>query len=251
MPVFFLAVLAVMGCEQSAPPSDRTLPSGSSPEGNTVTSETQDSPLKHASPMMDTRPRIVALGNSLTAGAGVAAGESYPARLQRRLEEAGFRYRVINAGVSGDTSAGGLRRIPWVLNSKPSIVILELGVNDGMRGFDLADVRSNLEKIITRLQAEHVTVVLAGMKLPSNYGTDYTARFAAIYPELAQRYHLTLMPFFLEGVAARPELNQPDGVHPIGEGYRIIVENVFKTLTPLLTQQPEAAPQLPIKNAPT
>lgn len=187
--------------------------------------------------------RIVAFGDSLTAGLGVAADEAYPAQLQRRLDDMGTRARVINAGVSGDTTAGGLRRVAWVLNSHPDIVILELGANDGLRGLSLEQTRQNLERIIERLQHAGVTVVLAGMKLPPNYGPDYTAGFEAIYPALAQRYRLPFIPFFLEGVAASATLNQADGIHPTKEGYRIITEQVLTALRPLLSQRPARSPQ--------
>lgn len=188
------------------------------------------------SPAPDTRPRIVAFGDSLTAGLGVAPDESYPAQLQRRLDALNFRYRVINAGVSGDTTAGGLRRVSWVLASKPDLVILELGGNDGLRGLRLDQTKLNLDHIIQQLQQAGVRVVLAGMKLPPNYGKEYTAGFEAIYPSLAKRYQLPLIPFFLEGVAATATLNQADGIHPTKEGYHIIVEQVLKTLVPLLDQ---------------
>jgi len=183
---------------------------------------------------VDARPKLVAFGNSLTSGLGVAAEDAYPAQLQRRLDEAGFRYRVINAGVSGDTTAGGLRRVRWILNSKPTLVILELGGNDGLRGLSLAETRRNLELIIEQLQQASVTVVLAGMKLPPNYGQEYTQGFEEIYPALARRYRLKLIPFFLEGIAGETELNQPDGIHPTAEGYRVIVGNLFESLKPLL-----------------
>lgn len=178
----------------------------------------------------DARPKLVAFGNSLTSGLGVSAEDAYPAQLQRRLDEAGFRYRVINAGVSGDTSAGGLRRVRWILNSKPTLVILELGGNDGLRGLSLAETKRNLEQIIEQLQQASVTVVLAGMKLPPNYGQEYTQGFEEIYPALARRYRLKLIPFFLDGIAGETELNQADGIHPTAEGYRIIVANLFELL---------------------
>jgi acyl-CoA thioesterase-1 len=180
------------------------------------------------------RPRIVAFGNSLTAGLGVAPDQSYPAQLQRTLDAAGYIYRVVNAGVSGETTAGGVRRVSWILNSKPAIVILELGGNDGLRGLSLDETRANLERIIQQLQQASVTVVLAGMKIPPNYGQEYTAGFEALYRNLAKQYRLTLIPFFLDGVAASSSLNQADGIHPTGEGYRIIVEKIFPTLEPLL-----------------
>jgi acyl-CoA thioesterase-1 len=185
----------------------------------------------------DTRPRIVAFGDSLTAGLGLGADDSYPAQLQDQLDKLKYHYRVINAGVSGDTTAGGLRRVPWVLNSKPEIVILELGGNDGLRGLSLDQTRNNLEQIIQRLHRAGTKVVLAGMKLPPNYGKDYTAGFEALYAALARKYQLPLIPFFLEGVAASTTLNQADGIHPTKEGYTIIVEQILKTLRPLLAQQ--------------
>jgi len=180
------------------------------------------------------RPRIVAFGDSLTAGFGVAAEQAYPARLQRRLEEQGLRYRVINAGVSGDTTAGGLRRVDWVLKSRPHFVILELGANDGLRGLNIEQTKANLEGIIQRCQEAGVTVILAGMKLPPNYGREYTNGFEAIYPALAKQYRLTLIPFFLDGVAGSASLNQADGIHPTSEGYRIIADKVMETVKPLL-----------------
>lgn len=182
----------------------------------------------------DNRPRIVAFGDSLTAGLGVAAEEAYPARLQRRLDEQGLRYRVINAGVSGDTTAGGVRRMDWVLKSRPDLVILELGGNDGLRGLNLDETKANLERIIKRCQDASVTVILAGMKLPPNYGTEYTKGFEAIFPALAKQYRLTLIPFFLDGVAGSASLNQADGIHPTSEGYRIIADKVMETVKPLL-----------------
>ena len=177
---------------------------------------------------------LVAFGNSLTAGLGVVAGETYPARLQEKLALAGYRYRVVNAGVSGDTTAGALRRIEWVLKSKPDIVILELGANDGLRGLDLKDTRTNLSQIIQRFQAAGAKVVLAGMKLPPNYGPAYTGSFQGMYIDLAKRYDIPLIPFFLEGVATKTDLNQADGIHPTGSGYAVVVDTLWPTLLPLL-----------------
>ncbi|NGZ02444.1 MAG: arylesterase [Nitrospira sp. WS238] len=186
----------------------------------------------------DGRPRIVAFGDSLTAGLGVQADESYPALLQRKLDDLQYPYRVINAGVSGDTTAGGLRRVPWILNNKPEVVILELGANDGLRGLEIEQTKNNLRQIVEGLRAAGATVVLAGMKLPPNYGQEYTTRFEAIYPSLAQEYSLSLIPFFLEGVGGTSSLNQADGIHPTKDGYKIIVEQVLKTLQPVLSKSP-------------
>lgn len=179
-------------------------------------------------------PTIVAFGNSLTAGLGVSPEETYPAQLQRQLDAAGIHFRVVNAGVSGDTTAGGLRRIAWLLKSKPRIVIIELGGNDGLRGLSLEETSNNLERIIQQFREASVTVVLAGMKLPPNYGAEYTKGFESIYQSLAKKYRLVLIRFFLQGVAGSPSMNQADGIHPTGEGYRIIAENVFVTIRPLI-----------------
>ncbi|MEP6934146.1 MAG: arylesterase [Nitrospirota bacterium] len=195
------------------------------------TTAASDRPTKSVS---GERPCIVAFGDSLTAGLGVSQDQSYPAHLQRKLDAAGYAHRVVNAGVSGDTTAGGVRRVSWALNCKPTIVILELGGNDGLRGLSLNETKANLERIIQQFQQASVTVVLAGMKLPPNYGQDYTNGFEALYHALAKQYHLTLIPFFLDGVAVSATLNQADGIHPTGEGYRIIVEKLFPTLEPLL-----------------
>jgi acyl-CoA thioesterase-1 len=190
-----------------------------------------------SSSVSDDRPRIVAFGDSLTAGLGVQADESYPAQLQRRLDSLGYHYRVINAGVSGDTTAGGLRRVPWILNNKPELVILELGANDGLRGLPVDQTKSNIRQIIRQLQKAGTTVVLAGMKLPPNYGQDYTTSFEAMYQMLAKEYQLVLIPFFLEGVGGSSSLNQADGIHPTKEGYGIIVEQVLKVLRPVLNER--------------
>lgn len=216
-------------CDTSPDPGS---PPPSSPPASFSHGSSEREP--HRNQQLGDRPVIVAFGDSLTAGFGVPPEESYPAQLQRRLDEAGYRYRVVNAGVSGDTTAGGVRRVDWVLKSHPRIVILELGGNDGLRGLDLNQIRQNLERIITRLQAAGVTVVLVGMQLPPNYGLDYTTRFAQLYEELARKYRLTYMPFFLEGVGAVAALNQADGIHPTGAGYRVIVQNLFPVLEPLL-----------------
>lgn len=186
-------------------------------------------------------PTIVAFGDSLTAGFGVSREEAYPAQLEERLRAKGFAYRVLNAGVSGETTAGALRRVDWILKHDPSIVILELGANDGLRGLPLRDTYANLEAIIRRLQDHGVTVLLVGMKIPPNYGLDYTTDFSMMYERLAEQFHVPFMPFFLEDVAARPEFNQGDGIHPTAEGYRLIVENVLEALIPVLRAEEKVA----------
>ena len=179
---------------------------------------------------------IVAFGDSLTAGLGVPAAESYPALLAVRLLAEGYHYRVVNAGVSGDTTAGGLRRVDWALRLYPEIVILELGVNDALRGQDLSAVRINLDRLVERFQSAGARVLLAGMRLPPNYGARYGAEFLGVYKEIARRRGAALMPFFLDGVGGDPRLNQPDGVHPTAEGYRLIVDRLWPHLRPLLTR---------------
>jgi acyl-CoA thioesterase-1 len=183
-----------------------------------------------------TVPTIVAFGDSLTAGFGVASEDAYPSRLERRLRDEGYAYRVVNAGVSGDTTAGGLRRVDWVLKAKPRIVILELGANDGLRGLSPERTRDNLAQIIERLRAAGATVVLAGMRVPPNYGDEYARAFGAVFPDLAARYQLPLIPFFLDGVATDPSLNQSDGLHPTADGYRVIVDRIWPRIRPLLTR---------------
>jgi acyl-CoA thioesterase-1 len=190
-------------------------------------------PPSNAAPRPEERV-LVAFGDSLTAGLGVSPEESYPARLQEKLLLSGYRYRVVNAGVSGDTTAGGVRRVGWVLKSNPDIVILELGANDGLRGLSLTETRANLEQIIQRLLAGGAKVILAGMKLPPNYGADHTKAFQTMYADLAKRYDVQFMPFFLDGIAAKADLNQADGIHPTGAGYAVIAGNTWRYVEPLL-----------------
>jgi acyl-CoA thioesterase-1 len=177
---------------------------------------------------------IVALGDSLTAGLGVPADQSYPALLEKRLRAEGYAYRVVNAGVSGDTTAGGLRRVEWALRSHPDIAIVELGANDALRGQDLTAVRGNLDQLVARFQMAGVRVLLAGMRLPPNYGARYGAAFERLYAEVAAKRKAALMPFFLDGVGGDPRLNQADGIHPTAEGYRILVDRLWPHLLPLL-----------------
>ena len=177
---------------------------------------------------------VVALGDSLTAGLGVAADEAYPALLEARLRHAGFDYRVVNAGVSGDTSAGGLRRLEWVLRARPDVVIVALGANDGLRGLPVAALRDNLTAIVTRLREAGVRVLLVGMRLPSNYGDAYADEFRDAFRAVARQTSVAYMPFLLDGVAGDPALNQTDGIHPNAAGQRIVAERVARALQPLL-----------------
>jgi acyl-CoA thioesterase I len=173
---------------------------------------------------------VIALGDSLTAGYGVKEKEAYPARLERKLHEAGYHFRVINAGISGETSVETLARLNRVLDLKPAIVILEIGVNDGFQGLDPTVIRKNIEEIVNILKKAGVAVVLAGMRMFDNFRPGYNASFAAIYPEVAKKYDLVLVPFFLEGVAGDPSLNRQDGIHPTAKGYRIVADTVYPYL---------------------
>ena len=191
-------------------------------------------PLATAVPALAQERVIVAFGDSLTAGLGVPADRTYPALLGERLRREGYGYRVVNAGVSGDTTAGGLRRVDWALRLKPEIVILELGVNDALRGQSLTSVRANLDQLVRRFQAAGARVLVAGMRLPPNYGTRYAADFHRLFGEVAHARNAPLMPFFLEDVGAVPRLNQADGIHPTAEGYAIVVDRLWPYLVPLL-----------------
>jgi len=181
-------------------------------------------------------PRVVVLGDSLTAGLGLAPAAAFPTRLQRRLEESGLKYTVVNAGVSGDTSAGGLSRLEWALDGDVRVLVLALGGNDGLRGLPVAELTRNLSEIIERAQARGVKVVVAGMEAPPNYGVDYTLAFHKVYPALAKKYHAALVPFLLEHVAGIADLNQADGIHPTIEGAQIVADNVWAVLQPIVEE---------------
>ena len=170
---------------------------------------------------------IVAVGDSLTAGQGVEEEYAYPALLERKLASRGFPYKVVNAGISGETSSGTLSRINWILTLKPDIVILETGANDGLRGIDPSLMRKNLQETIRVLQERKVTIVLAGMQMVQNLGREYIDAFRRVYPETAKKFGIPLIPFFLEGVAGEPGLNQADGIHPTAEGYKVVAETVY------------------------
>ena len=183
----------------------------------------------------ESAPVILAFGDSLTAGFGVADKENYPSRLQIILKQKGYPHRVVNAGVSGDTTAGGVRRISWLLQRKPQIVILALGANDGLRGLSIEEMYSNLKQIIATCRQHQAKVLLAGMKIPPNYGEEYSQAFVDVYLKLAEEFELSLLPFLLEGIAAKREYTQADGIHPLGPGYEIVASTVWKSLEPLLT----------------
>ena len=216
---FFAVVLALCGCrrEESGP-----RPSPESPQ---------------AQAPADSRPEIACFGDSLTAGLGLEPGQSFPDLLQKELDRQGYRYKVVNFGVSGDTTQDGMARVPLVVADKPAIVVLELGANDGLRGQPVAVTRQNLSQMIEALQQAGARVVLAGITLPPNYGPAYIGKFQALFPELAAQYKLALIPFLLEGVGGNDRLMQRDGLHPNAEGTRVVAQTVLKTLAPLLKKE--------------
>jgi acyl-CoA thioesterase-1 len=175
---------------------------------------------------------ILFFGNSLTAGYGVDPTEAFPALIQEKLDSLHLSYKVINAGVSGETTSGGLGRIDWILKQPPAVFVLELGGNDGLRGIPLTETKKNLQLIIDRVKQRNSStkIILAGMMLPPNMGNQYTHAFQQIYPSLATANQVDLIPFLLEGVGGNPALNQADGIHPTSEGHKIVAENVWKVL---------------------
>ena len=181
-------------------------------------------------------PRIAALGDSLTAGFGLAREDAFPARLEAALRAEGHDWRVIDAGVSGDTSAGGLARLDWVLADAPEIVIVELGANDGLRGLPTDQMEANLDAILARVGESGAAILLAGMRAPANFGADYAAAFHAVYERLAARHGVAFYPFFLEGVATEPALNQADGIHPNAAGVAEIVRRILPHVVALIAR---------------
>ncbi|MBM3823158.1 MAG: arylesterase [Verrucomicrobia bacterium] len=179
---------------------------------------------------------VLVLGDSLAAGYGLDPAQAFPALLQRRADAAGLAFEVINAGVSGDTTAGGLRRLDWLLRREIHVLLIELGGNDGLRGIQPATTRANLEKMIEKAKGKYpkIRIVLAGMQMPPNMGDAFTEAFRVIYPELAAKHRVDLVPFLLEGVGGVPELNQPDRIHPTAEGQEILAGNIWKVLEGVL-----------------
>ncbi len=206
--IIIVVFFAMAGCSE---------PSGRSSGGENASKKTEKAPEKV----------IVALGDSLTEGYNLDRESSYPAMLEKKLRENGYNYRVVNAGVSGETSAGTLARVPWIMSLKPDMVVLETGANDGMRGLDPELTKENIRKIILRFKGENVHVVLAGMKMFESLGREYSDNFDSIYPELAESENVDFIPFFLEGVAGEPELNQSDGIHPNEKGNGIVADLVY------------------------
>jgi acyl-CoA thioesterase-1 len=226
--------LLLGGC--SSTPTDAP-PAASAPAVETASTASASTPTAVAVPPAEGLPRIVFLGDSLTAGLGLQPAESIPSLIQARLNQEGYRYEVINAGVSGDTSAGGLRRLDWSLQGPVHLLVLELGANDGLRGLPVSQMKANLEAIITTARRRDITVLLTGMEAPPNYGAAYTTEFREVFRELARDQHVPFVPFFLEGVAGDAALNQRDGIHPNADGARIVEQKLWAAIEPLLEKQ--------------
>jgi acyl-CoA thioesterase-1 len=189
-----------------------------------------------AEPTAASRPRVVALGDSLTAGLGLSPDQAWPALVQEKIDEAGLDVEVVNAGVSGDTTAGGLRRLDWALDGDVKVLVLELGANDGLRGLPVEQMRNNLSQIIATARDRDIAVLLCGMEAPPNFGPEYTREFRQVYRDLADRHDVAFVPFFLDGIAGSAALNQADGIHPNEEGTRRVADLVWRSLQPLLTR---------------
>jgi acyl-CoA thioesterase-1 len=222
---YFLAFIILLGCGDGS--------------GKKVEGKQEENPISE--PAKDESPStgsILFFGDSLTAGLGLDPNQAFPALIQQRLDSLGYAYEVINAGLSGETTASGRNRLDWVLGQQVEIFVLELGANDGLRGIPLSETRKNLEEMILMVRDKYprAKIVLAGMQLPPNMGPEYTAEFRKIFPELAVEQGISLVPFLLEGVGGIPELNQDDGIHPTEEGHKIVAETVWKVLAPLVEE---------------
>jgi acyl-CoA thioesterase-1 len=230
-----LALAAIAACSRGS-----TQEPSSAAATAPVAAPAQPAPAESA-PETSPRQKIVVLGDSLSAGLGLAKSDAYPALVERKLRAAGHDWDVVNASVSGDTSAAGLARLDWALDEpKIRILVLELGANDGLRGLPVDEMKKNLAGIIEHAQAKHIAVLLAGMEAPPNFGPDYTVSFRQAYRDLAKQYHVTFLPFLLDKVAGNAALNQADGIHPNVEGARIVADNVWTALEPMVKAVPAA-----------
>ena len=231
---YFLWMLVLVGCgenpEKKQDESNSGIPNGTKKESTASDTKT-----------------ILFYGNSLTAAYGLDPKEGFPNLIQQRLDSLGLEYKVINSGLSGETTSGGLNRLDWVLNQPVDIFVLELGANDGLRGIPLSESKNNLQKMIDMVKEknEDTQIILAGMQIPPNMGADYTKEFREMYPALAEANNIQLIPFLLEGVAGIPSLNQEDGIHPTAEAQKIVMENVWESLSPLVLPTSETEMELP------
>ncbi|MFK7847510.1 MAG: arylesterase [Rhodothermales bacterium] len=236
-----LLLIGTNACQQQNPPSDAVAENGASvhdekPDAN---SDEVSSSETNASQASDQTKNILIFGDSITAGYGLEAEQAFPALIQDKIDALDWNYKIVNGGLSGDTSAGGVRRISWMLREPVDILVLELGGNDGLRGTPPEATKQNLQDIIDEVksQNEEVVIILAGMQIPPNLGQEYTTKFKNVFPDLAAENNAMLIPFLLEDVGGVPSLNQPDGIHPTAEGHKIVAENVWKILKPLLAAQ--------------
>jgi acyl-CoA thioesterase-1 len=219
-----LAYVLLAACNRGAPPANQAAPAAAPAAAATPTSAGETG-----------RPKIVVLGDSLSAGLGLLESQAFPALLQKKLDADGYKWEVVNAGISGDTTAAGLQRLDWALNQGDvRILVLELGANDGLRGLPVSEMKKNLAAIIERSREKGVTVLLAGMEAPPNFGPEYTVSFRQVYRDLAREHKVTLLPFLLDKVAGVPALNQGDGIHPNIEGAAIVADNVWNVLRPMV-----------------
>ena len=239
---FRLAALALLlvfwGCGGEEPEAPAASAAGGEPSaGAAAPAPAADVSVAAIEPSASTElPTVVFLGDSLTAGYQLPEEQAWPALLAERLAEEGLPFRAVNAGVSGDTSAGGLARLDWVLRAEPDVVVVELGANDALRGQDLASTEANLRRIVERLREEGAAVLLVGLQIPPNYGPDYAQRFTALFPRLAEEQGVPLVPFLLEGVGGEAALNLADGIHPNATGHEIVAETVAPYLRPLVEE---------------
>jgi acyl-CoA thioesterase I len=219
--IICLALLVFVSCEQNNESGDTVKKDTTAVKTDTVASK---------------KKTIVFFGNSITAGYGLDLSEAFPARIQERLDSMNMPYKVVNAGVSGETSSGGRSRIDWILKQEVNIFVLELGGNDGLRGIPITETKKNLQTIIDKVQEKYpaAKIIITGMQIPPNMGKKYTTEFRSMYPDLAKQNNISLVPFILEGVGGNAELNLSDGIHPTAEGHRILANNVWNVLKGLL-----------------
>ena len=231
----WLAAVLVMVCAGCSRKPDAPPAAANTPKDTTAAAPAAD---PDAPPP---RPRIVAFGDSLTAGLGLVEQQAYPALLQRKLDEAGYEFEVVNAGLSGDTSAGGLRRLDWALEGDVRVLIVAFGGNDGLRGLPVEQMKENLSTIIDKARQRNAVVILAGMEAPPNFGQEYATQFRQAFRDVALKTRVLFIPFLLKDVAGIPELNQNDGIHPNQRGAQIVAETVWSVLQPLLDQMSSAS----------
>lgn len=225
--VLLLSILLLISCGKKTKKSNDNSSKKDNSESQNVSNKTDNSKV------------ILCFGNSLTAGLGLETSEAFPALIQNKVDSLGYDYKVVNAGLSGETTASGKNRIDWVLKQNVDIFILELGANDGLRGIPLHETRQNLQDIINTVKTKNpnAKIIIAGMQIPPNMGQEYTSEFKNIFPELAEKNDIALIPFLLDGVAGNPDLNQSDGIHPTAEGYKIVSNNVWEVLERVLNKK--------------